>query len=109
MRWAAQNVDADDDGRLPGLGDTVIRRFDAPEALDMRFHEIRTKSALNHVPGGTTGLPFEWTINPYRGCTHACVYCAAPDTPILLASGRTRRIADLRPGDEINGTVRQGA
>ena len=75
VRWAAQNVDADDAGRLPGLGDTVIRRFDAPEALDMRFHEVRTKSALNHVPGGTRGLPFEWTINPYRGCSHACVYC----------------------------------
>jgi DNA repair photolyase len=80
MRWAAQNVDADEAARLPGLGDTVIRRFDAPEALDMRFHEVRTKSALNHVPGGTTGLPFEWTINPYRGCTHACVYCFARPT-----------------------------
>jgi DNA repair photolyase len=108
MRWAAQNVDADDAGRLPGLGDTVIRRFDAPEALDMRFHEVRTKSALNHVPGGTTGLPFEWTINPYRGCTHACNYCASPETPILLANGRTRTIAELRIGDEIYGTVRRG-
>lgn len=22
-------------------------------------------------------MPFEWTVNPYRGCTHACVYCFA--------------------------------
>jgi DNA repair photolyase len=109
MRWSTQNVDADDAGRLPGLGDTVIRRFDAPEALDMRFHEVRTKSALNHVPGGTRGLPFEWTINPYRGCTHACVYCVSGETPILLANGRTTPIADLRVGDEIYGTVREGA
>ncbi|MDA0165085.1 radical SAM protein [Solirubrobacter ginsenosidimutans] len=80
MRWDSQNISSDDAGRLPGLGDTVVRRFDAPEALNMRFHEVRTKSALNHVPGGTRGLPFEWTINPYRGCTHACVYCFARPT-----------------------------
>src|SRR3954447_11495337 len=80
MRWESQNISSDDARRLPGLGDTVVRRFDAPEALNMRFHEVRTKSALNHVPGGTRGLPFEWTINPYRGCTHACVYCFARPT-----------------------------
>jgi DNA repair photolyase len=80
MRWESQNVDSDDAGRLPGMGATVVRRFDAPEALDMRFHEVRTKSALNHVPPGTSRVPFEWTINPYRGCTHACVYCFARPT-----------------------------
>jgi DNA repair photolyase len=57
----------------------VVRRFDAPEALDIRFHEVRTKSALNHVPGGSR-VPFDWTVNPYRGCTHACVYCFARPT-----------------------------
>ena len=65
---------------FPGMGATVVRRFDAPEALNMRFHEVRTKSALNHVPPGTSRVPFEWTINPYRGCTHACVYCFARPT-----------------------------
>ncbi|HWK25763.1 MAG TPA: radical SAM protein [Solirubrobacter sp.] len=80
MRWASQDVEADDARRLAGMGESVVRRFDAPEALDIRFHEVRTKSALNHVPGGTRGLPFEWTINPYRGCTHACVYCFARPT-----------------------------
>ena len=69
----------DDAGRLPGLGDTVVRRFNAPEALDTRFHEIRTKSALNRVPGAAR-LPFRWTVNPYRGCSHACVYCFARPT-----------------------------
>ena len=69
----------DDAGRLPGLGDTVVRRFNAPEALDTRFHEIRTKSALNRVPGAAR-LPFGWTVNPYRGCSHACVYCFARPT-----------------------------
>jgi DNA repair photolyase len=57
----------------------VVRRFDAPEALDMRFHEIRTKSALNRVPA-VSRLPFNWTVNPYRGCSHACNYCFARPT-----------------------------
>src|SRR4051794_23211347 len=108
MRWASQDIEHDDAGRLPGLGDTVVRRFDAPEALNTRFHEIRTKSALNRVPT-VSRVPFNWTVNPYRGCTHACSYCAAPETPVLLADGRTRHISDLRTGDRIYGTVREGA
>jgi DNA repair photolyase len=80
VRWETQSVDADADPRLPGFSeDVVIRRFDAPEALDTRFHEVRTKSAINRVPNGA-GLPFEWTINPYRGCSHACRYCFARPT-----------------------------
>jgi DNA repair photolyase len=86
MRWESQNVSSDDEARLPGLGDTVVRRFDAPEALNIRFHEVRTKSALNHVPAGSR-VPFEWTINPYRGCTHACVYCFARPTHEYLELG----------------------
>ncbi|MFP5327976.1 MAG: radical SAM protein, partial [Acidimicrobiia bacterium] len=98
------------DGQLPGLSDgTVVRTFDAPEALDVRFHEIHAKSALNRVPGAGTRLPFSWTVNPYRGCLHRCSYCLGPDTPILMGDGRTRRIADLRVGDEIYGTVKQGS
>lgn len=107
VRWSSQVIERDDAGRLPGLGDTVVRRFDAPEALDMRFHEVRTKSALNRVPAASR-LPFNWTVNPYRGCSHACVYCLAGDTEILLADGRTRALADLRPGDRIYGTRRVG-
>jgi hypothetical protein len=108
VRWASQDIEHDDAGRLPGIsGEAVIRRFDAPEALDTRFHEIRTKSALNRVPAASR-LPFAWTVNPYRGCSHACNYCLAPDTPVLLADGRSRAIADLRPGDRIYGTRREG-
>jgi DNA repair photolyase len=107
VRWSSQVIERDDAGRLPGLGDTVVRRFDAPEALDMRFHEVRTKSALNRVPAASR-LPFNWTVNPYRGCSHACVYCLAGDTQILLADGHTRALADLRQGDRIYGTRRVG-
>ena len=54
-------------------------------------------------------MPFAWTVNPYRGCSHACSYCLQGDTRILLANGRTLPIGDLRPGDQIYGTVRRGA
>ena len=60
-----------------------MRTFDAPEALDIRFHEVRAKSALNKVPKASR-MPFRWTINPYRGCTHACVYCFARPTHAYL-------------------------
>ncbi|HEY2480442.1 MAG TPA: radical SAM protein [Solirubrobacterales bacterium] len=69
--------------RLPGIGDgTVVRTFDAPEAMGINFHEVRARSALNHVPGESFG--FSWTINPYRGCTHACVFCFARKTHTFL-------------------------
>src|SRR3954467_9850734 len=89
-RGESQPVEAAHAPRLPGFAeDVVIRRFDAPEALDTRFHEVRTKSAINRVPGGA-GLPFEWTINPYRGCSHACAYCFARPTHEYLDLGAGR-------------------
>ncbi|HTE61188.1 MAG TPA: hypothetical protein VK631_12625, partial [Solirubrobacteraceae bacterium] len=109
VRWDGQTVEADESGRLPGFADTaVVRRFDAPEALDTRFYEVRSKSALNRVPGGSR-VPFRWTINPYRGCSHACFYCSWGDTAVLMADGRTRPMRHLRPGHRIYGTVRRGA
>jgi DNA repair photolyase len=81
MRWDEQRVE--NDLRLPGVGDgTVVRRFDAPEAMGINFHEVRARSALNRVPGGRYG--FNHTINPYRGCTHACVFCFARRTHTYL-------------------------
>jgi DNA repair photolyase len=81
MRWDEQRVEKD--LRLPGVGDgTVVRTFDAPEAMGINFHEVRARSALNHVPGGRYG--FNWTINPYRGCTHACVFCFARSSHTYL-------------------------
>ena len=69
--------------RLPGIGDgSVVRTFDAPEAMGINFHEVRARSALNRVPGGRYG--FGWTVNPYRGCTHACTYCFARRTHTYL-------------------------
>ena len=88
MRWDEQRVDAEREPALPGLAVEAVRTFDAPEALGIRFHDVQAKSALNHVPGSRFG--FNWTINLFRGCTHACVYCFARRThPYLdLNAGR---------------------
>ncbi|HEY8809525.1 MAG TPA: radical SAM protein [Solirubrobacterales bacterium] len=65
------------------MGDgTVVRTFDAPEAMGINFHEVRARSALNHVPGGRYG--FNYTVNPFRGCTHACVFCFARSSHTFL-------------------------
>ncbi|MDX6602966.1 MAG: hypothetical protein QOF13_2168 [Solirubrobacterales bacterium] len=81
MRWDEQRVE--NDLRLPGIGaGTVVRTFDAPEAMGINFHEVRARSALNRVPGGRYG--FNWTINPFRGCSHACTYCFARRTHVFL-------------------------
>jgi DNA repair photolyase len=108
VRWDNLRVDEEERRRLPGYREeAVIRRFDAPEALDTRFYEIRAKSALNRVPE-VSQVPFRWTINPYRGCSHACVYCTWGETPILMADGRTRAIKNLAVGDRIIGTEARG-
>lgn len=81
MRWDEQRVE--NDMRLPGIGDgTVVRTFDAPEAMGVNFHEVRARSALNRVPGGRYG--FNYTVNSFRGCSHACVYCFARRTHTFL-------------------------
>src|SRR5689334_19387280 len=84
MRWDNLKVEEEESQQLPGYRDpAVVRRFDAPEALDIRFYEVHAKSALNHVPKASR-MPFRWTINPYRGCTHACKYCFARPTHTYL-------------------------
>jgi DNA repair photolyase len=84
VRWDNLTVIADEQARLPGYRESaVVRRFDAPEALDTRFYEVRARSALNRVPRASQ-MPFRWTVNPYRGCSHACVYCFARPTHTYL-------------------------
>ena len=71
---------------IQGLPD-AIRRADAA-----RYQEVRCRSALNEV----RGMPFRWTLNPYRGCTHACEYCFAR---------RYQSHLSLGPGDEFSSVI----
>jgi DNA repair photolyase len=85
----------------------VVRTFDTPGFRGMTFYEIQAKSIISRVPEASR-MPFRWTINPYRGCQHSCVYCQSGHTPILMANGTSKLLADVRVGDAIYGTVRDG-
>jgi DNA repair photolyase len=103
MRWETQRAGADPQQALLGL-DGLVRSIRSPEFAGVTFHEVRARSVLNRVPAQSV-VPFSWTVNPYRGCSHSCVYCLSGETPVLLADGRTRLLADLQVGDEICGTT----
>jgi DNA repair photolyase len=84
VRWSNLSIEAEEQRRLPGYRDeAVVRRFDAPEALETRFYEVRARSVLNRVPEQSR-MPFRWTINPYRGCSQGCTYCFARPTHTYL-------------------------
>ncbi|MFZ7087066.1 Rv2578c family radical SAM protein [Curtobacterium sp. RRHDQ10] len=84
MRWDKQAIDADQDGMLPGLSSNAgfVRSVTTPEFAGVTFHEVLAKSALNRV--GAAGDLYGVTVNPYRGCSHACVYCFARPTHAYL-------------------------
>jgi DNA repair photolyase len=114
MRWDGLRIEPDgtlraDQGAPPALFErgAIARTFDTPGFRGQTYFEVHAKSAINRVPDASR-VPFRWTINPYRGCSHACRYCLVGETPILMADGRTRPLADLRPGDEIYGTELAG-
>ena len=80
VRWNNLSTEADELARLPGYREeAVVRHFEAPGAIQTRFYEVRAKSILNRVPEASQ-MPFRWTVNPYSGCTHSCVFCFARPT-----------------------------
>ncbi|OEJ41756.1 radical SAM protein [Streptomyces agglomeratus] len=85
MRWnnLAENPTTTGEAALFGTDAVTTRTFDTPEFRGITFHEVRARSIMNRVPGASR-MPFEWTVNPYRGCTHACVYCFARKTHTYL-------------------------
>ena len=97
-RFEARVVESVDDGwgiadePLPPLETTVL-----PEPP----RQVITR---NHSPD----IPFDQSINPYRGCEHGCVYCASGDTRILMGDGNQKPLAELQVGDEIYGTEKYG-
>ncbi|HEX6955262.1 MAG TPA: Rv2578c family radical SAM protein [Agromyces sp.] len=109
MRWNGQELGVDQQGTLPGLArlNNLVRSVQTPEFAGVTFHEVLAKSALNKVPGQSY-VPFGWTINPYRGCSHACVYCLDPSTSITMADGSVRALRKVEVGDVVVGTAREG-
>jgi DNA repair photolyase len=86
VRWNNLTDSADrmgPQGELPLGPDVVVRTFDTPAFAGMTFFEVRAKSIISRVPAASR-MPFQFTINPYRGCSHACVYCFARNTHTYL-------------------------
>lgn len=83
-----------------------VEWLEEPPEAELEIHEEHAKSILAENDSPDVG--FRWSLNPYRGCFHACSYCVSGDTPILMADGRTRAIRELRVGDHILGTVMEG-
>lgn len=80
MRWEGQRLDQDEGSALPGLSLAgLVRSVRTPDFRGVTFHEVAAKSALNRVPEASR-MPFRWTVNPMRGCLHACTYCFARPT-----------------------------
>ncbi|WP_221586401.1 Rv2578c family radical SAM protein [Microbacterium sp. G2-8] len=96
MRWSGQKID-DASAAEPALLaiSGLVRTTRTPEFAGLTFHEVVAKSALNRVPDASP-MPFRWTINPYRGCSHQCVYCFARQTHTYL---------DLDAGDDFDRQV----
>ena len=89
MRWSGQLVDAEDAEEVPRAGQAAlfaagaqVRTFDTPGFRGSTFYEVRAKSVLNRV--SAESWFFNWTVNPYRGCGHRCVYCFARKTHTYL-------------------------
>ena len=82
MRWNALQEGSTPQGALFERG-AVARTFDTPGFRGMTFYEVHARSIINQVPKASR-MAFRWTINPYRGCGHACVYCFARNTHTYL-------------------------
>jgi len=89
----------------PWLSTEVEYLEEIPPA-ELEVYEDHTREILSHNDSPDVG--FSWSVNPYRGCFHACSYCMAGDTPILMGDGLTRPLSEVRVGDEIYGTVLRG-
>ncbi len=69
--------------RLHVLGEELDRQWVERESADGTPHKVersvyldRTKTIINRVER-SSDVPFDWTVNPYRGCEHGCIYCFA--------------------------------
>lgn len=74
---------------------------DTPPPLPTRLYRDASRSIL--AENSSPDVGFRFSVNPYRGCEHGCVYCLEPDTPILYADMTWRPIGGVRPGDVLAG------
>jgi len=101
-----------DDGSDPQLSlfrpeELVERHVGIGEYRGLEFLHVNARRIINPVPPASR-MVFRYTINAYRGCSHACVYCLSADTPVLMADGTAKLLKDVRIGDTVIGTTPSG-
>ena len=92
MRW---RLSEDDFGQGALFEEEVERHIGKGEFRGMEFLHVNARSIINEIPAASQ-LPFRWTINAYRGCSHACVYCFARPTHEYL---------DMNAGDDFERKI----
>lgn len=107
FRWRLDDGSPDREQALFDLEGTE-RHIGRGEYRGLEFIHVRARTIINEVPASSR-MAFRYTINPYRGCSHACAYCMEGETPVLMGDGRTKSLAEVRPGDRVYGTVRVGS
>ena len=83
FRW---RLAADDGGQGALFEEEVERHVGRGEFRGLEFLHVRARRLINQVPKASA-VPFRWTINAYRGCSHACQYCFARPTHEYLGMG----------------------
>src|SRR5437764_13168911 len=92
MRW---RLSEDDDGQGALFEEEVERHIGRGEFRGMEFLHVNARTIINEIPKASM-LPFRWTINAYRGCSHACVFCFARPTHEYL---------DMNAGDDFERKI----
>ncbi len=103
LRWPLADDERDGQTALFGVDEALTVERGTGRMSGLEFLPVTAKRILNEVPASSS-MPFRWTINAYRGCSHSCVYCLVGDTSILMADGRVKPLADIRAGDRVYGT-----
>ena len=87
LRWELDDSPAAGAIGQGALFDPVERHIGKGEFRGMEFLHVRAKTIINELKDGPGFLPTPFTVNAYRGCSHACTYCFARPTHHYLGLG----------------------
>lgn len=79
MRWPLADDERDGQPGLFGVGDVVGPEKGTGRLSGLEFLPVASRSILNRIHS-SSAIPYHWSINAYRGCSHACTYCFARPT-----------------------------
>src|SRR5436305_1519571 len=65
------------------------------------MEQLIAKSIFSEATGFIRRGGFDWTCNPYVGCSFGCTYCLAPETPVLYADLVWRPLGEVKVGDRL--------